>query len=63
MDIYETAILNYVRERDGQTVLMKDLCKDLKISDKTAAKKIKSLTENGQIKREGKKFYYLGGVE
>lgn len=62
MDVYELAIFNYVRVRNGQTILMKDVCSDLNISDKTVKKKISSLIDKNFLKRDGKKFFVLKEV-
>lgn len=62
-DIFTVAIENYIKARNGQTILVKDMADDTKISPKTLKKKISVLIENGLIKKEGKKFFYVGSEE
>lgn len=59
MDIYAKLIYGYLKENSGHTVLMKDIEEELNITNKTVAKKIKWLIENGYIRRDGKKFFDL----
>ncbi len=61
-DIFSLSIYNFIKARDGQTILVKDIQEALKISNKTVTKKIKFLIENGYIRREGKKFFDLKKV-
>lgn len=58
-DAYTRAILNYLIERNGQTVLIKDIATDTLISPKTIQKKIAVLEESGYLVKAGKKFYVL----
>ena len=51
--------MKYLQERDGQTVLTKDLSNDTAIAPNTIRKKVKLLEEKGLIKREGKKYFFI----
>ena len=52
-------VLNYIRAKDGQTILTKDIETDTKITGKTIRKNIKFLVENGYIRKDGKKYFVL----
>lgn len=59
LDALTRVILQYIRTRSGQTILIKNIAEETAISPKTISKKIKFLEENGYIKREGKNFYIV----
>lgn len=59
LDALARVVLKYLQERDGQTVLLKDISADTAITPKTIRKKISLLEENGYIRHENKKFFIL----
>ena len=59
LDALARVVLKYLQERDGQTVLTKDLSNDTAIAPNTIRKKVKLLEEKGLIKREGKKYFFI----
>lgn len=59
LDALARVVLKYLQERDGQTILTKDIAADTAIAPNTIRKKVKLLEEKGLIKREGKKYFVL----
>lgn len=58
-DALTRVLYAYIKAHDGQTILIKDIENETGMTNKTIAKKIKLLVENGFISRDGKKFFVL----
>lgn len=58
-DALTRVIFNYIRERDGQTILTKNIEADTAITAKTIRKKINLLIDAGYIRRDGKTYFIL----
>lgn len=56
LDALTKVIFSYIQERDGQTILIKNIEKDTAITATTIRKKIKLLVEKGLINKDGKIF-------
>ena len=56
LDALARVVLKYIEERDGQTILLKNMQKDTAITQATIRRKIKLLIEKGLILRDGKTF-------
>lgn len=56
---YLDKIYKYIYIHDGQTLLLKDIAKDLSITQPTARKYIKWLARRDLIKKVGKKYYII----
>ena len=56
LDALARVVLKYIEERDGQTILLKNLQKHTAITQATIRRKIKLLIDNGLILRDGKTF-------
>lgn len=61
LDALARVVLNYIAEREGQTILIKDISQDTAITQTTIRRKLKLLESKGYIKRDGKKFFTLRG--
>lgn len=59
LDALARVVLKYIQDRDGQTILLKDIAADTAINPKTIRKKIALLEEKSLIRREGKKYFVL----
>lgn len=59
LDALAKVVLNYIKERDGQVILMKKMESDTSITQFTLRRKIKFLIENNLIKRDGKIFHIV----
>lgn len=53
---YLNNIYRYIEMHDGETILIKDMVKDLDISAKTIRKYIRFLVKGEIIKKTGKRF-------
>ncbi len=61
LDALARVLYSYIKTHSGQTILIKDIVNDTGMTNKTISKKIALLSENGFIRREGKKFFDLKG--
>lgn len=59
LNLTQRAILNFLKDHDGQTVLMNDIAENLGITRQTVTTHIKKMTEGNIIDRDGKKFVIL----
>lgn len=59
LDALARVTLQYIKDRDGQTILKNDIAEDTGMNIKTVRKKVNFLTENGFIRCEGKKFFVI----
>lgn len=55
-DIYTSAIYNYIKEHNANTILYLDIMKEFHISYPTVRKRIRNLIRMGRLKKEGKKM-------
>lgn len=55
-NVYLDKIYNYLRQHDGQTVLMKDIARDLNTTRVTVRKYVRWLERRELIKKTGKRF-------
>lgn len=56
LDALARVVYNYIKEHDGQTILIKNIEKETAITPTTIRRKIKLLVEKGLINRDGKNF-------
>ncbi len=59
LNLTQRVILNFLKDHDGQTVLLKDIAEELGITRQTVTTHIKKMTESNIIDRDGKKFVVL----
>ena len=59
VDALTRVVFDYIKQHNGQTILMKNMEQDTAITQTTLRKKIKLLAEKNLIKKDGKNFYIL----
>lgn len=55
-DVYTMVIYRYIKEHDGNTILLKDIMEEFNLTYPTVRNRIKRLIGMGKIKRNGRKF-------
>lgn len=58
-DIYTRGVYMYIKEHDGQTILLADIMEELNITYPTVRDRIKKLIRMGKIEKKGRKFKIL----
>lgn len=59
-DIYTMSIYRYIKEHDGNTILLKDLMEEFNITYPTIRDRINKLIRMKKIERKGRKFKVIG---
>lgn len=55
-DIYTRGVYMYIKEHNGQTILLQDIMEELNITYPTVRDRIKKLIKMGKIEKTGRKF-------
>lgn len=55
-DIYTMSVYRYIKEHDGQTILLRDIMEELNITYPTVRDRIKKLIQMKKIQKTGRKF-------
>lgn len=55
-DIYSRAVYMYIKEHNGQTILLRDIMEELNITYPTVRDRIRKLIKLGKIQKNGRKF-------
>lgn len=55
-DIYTRGVYMYIKEHNGQTILLQDIMEELNITYPTVRDRIKKLIKMGKIEKAGRKF-------
>lgn len=55
-DIYTMSIYRYIKEHDGNTILLRDIMEEFNITYPTVRNRIKKLIQMKKIERVGRKF-------
>lgn len=55
-DIYTKGVYTYIKEHNGQTILLRDIMEELNITYPTIRDRVKKLIKMGRIEKNGRKF-------
>lgn len=62
LDALTRVVFDYIKKHNGQTILMKNMEQDTAITQTTLRKKIKLLADKNLIKKDGKNFFVMEGM-
>lgn len=55
-DVYTMCIYNYIKQHDGNTILLRDIMEEFNITYPTVRNRLKKLIQMKKIERHGRKF-------